>query len=342
MDVIALTNQLVNQPEKIIKVLERLGCEKIKYNDHKKYITSTRPEEGADNALGLMCFVDTLGVHMNTRAYKGNIFSLVMDTRRVSFPSALKLVSEWTGVKSTPIKYPFHSFYKGIYNDRKDNIIDIPSYSEDKLPPKGINLKYIKDGVSALTQEKFDMRFSIEENAIVTPIYDCQGNLVGAKARNNDSNCDDAHRFWAYLEYPKTQTVYGYVQNYRNIIYKKKILIAESEKAVMQASSMGCDLCLAVGGKNISDTQAKYIKSLGADKIYVAFDEGVCFDEMEYQAKKLIVNNNVYQNKVGCIIDEENEILQKGSKDSPFDHGKNFLNRLIKEKVRWVNFPSLK
>lgn len=337
MDVIALTNQLINQPEKIIKVLERLGCEKIKYNDHKKYITSTRPEEGADNALGLMCFTDTLGVHMNTRAYKGNIFSLVMDTKRVSFPDALKLVSKWTGVKNDiQIKYPFHHFYKSIYSDKNDAFSLIPIYSEDRLPPRAVNIKYIKDGVSALTQERFDMRFSLEENAIVTPIYDCQGNLVGAKARNNDANCDDTHRFWAYLEYPKNQTVYGYVQNYRNIIDKKKILIAESEKAVMQAASMGCDLCLAVGGKNISDTQAKYIKSLGADRIYVAFDEGVCFDEMEYQAKKLIVNNGIYKNKIGCIIDEDHDILKKGSKDSPFDHGKEVLNKLIKEKVRWL------
>lgn len=340
MDVINLTNQLGCQPDKVIKILEKLGCEKIKYNEHKNYITSTRPEDGADNPLGNMVFLPSLVVHQNTRNYSGNLYTLIMDVKNINFPRSLELAANWAGLKisqSSSIKLPFGGFFKQISKQQKEPELNMKVYSEDDLPkPGGVSYKYIKDGVSAQTQEFFGVRFCHDNNAIIVPIYNYSGNLVGAKARNADPNCDMAHRFWATLEYSKSLILYGFIQNYRHIVRKKVVIVVESEKAVMQAYEMGCYLCVAVAGHSISETQAKYIKSLGANKIYLAFDEGVCEEELVYEAKKLVVDTHIVKNKVGYVFDESNILLPKGSKMSPTDQGKEIFNRLIKECTRWL------
>lgn len=339
MDVVNLSNQLTNRPDRIIKILERLGCEKITFNKFKGYITSTRPDEDADNPLGNMVYIDNLFVHQNTRAYSGNIYTLVMDTKHVSFPESLELISKWAGIKNVPsekIIPPFGGFFKKISKQEKYPETCLNKYNENILPDKACSYKFLKDGVSCNVQDEFNIRFSLEDNAIVIPIYDYQGNLCGAKARNNDSNCEESRRFWAFLEYQKSLTLYGYIQNYKNIIKKKTVIIVEAEKSVLQAASMDCRICIAVGGKNISETQARYIKSLGANKIIIAFDEGVCEEELQFCAKKLQVENKIFKNKVGYVFDDDNTYLNKGSKDSPLDVGKKSFESLIKRKVRWI------
>lgn len=340
MDVISLTNQLTNQPDKIIKILEKLGCKKIKYNEYKGYITSTRPEEGADNPLGNMVWIENLMVHQNTRTYDSNIFCLVMDTKNVNFPKALELVAGWVGlknIKNSSIKYPFCSFFKQVAKQVNEPELNMRTYLESDLPSKDkLSYKYIKDGVSAQTQEKFGVRYDDISDCIITPIYDYSGRLVGAKARNNNPNCDDAHRFWAFLEYQKTLILFGYTINYKTIIQKKLVIIVESEKAVMQGYDMGCYLLLAIAGHSISQTQSRYIKALGVDKVIVAFDEGICAEECEYEARKCIVDSKFYSNRVGYVLDESNILLPKGSKMSPLDQGKKIFKELIKNYVRWL------
>lgn len=341
MDVINLTNRLINQPDKIMKILEKLGCQKVKYNESKGYITSTRPDESADNALGQLTYVDNLGVYQTTRSYTGNIFTLVMDTKGLNFPSALDFVASASGLNvglATHIKLPFQGFYKNISKVQSEPESAIRTYSDKCLPPSNnFSLKYIKDGVSAITQQIFGVRYDHATNSIVTPIYSCNGSLIGAKSRSNDPDCDMAHRFWAYLEYPKTMSLFGYVNNYRHIVEKRKVIIVESEKACMQAYDFGCYLCLAIAGHSISEWQAKYIKGLNAEKIYVAFDEGICEDEIIYESKKLLVDNKIMSNNVGYIYDDENKYLPLNSKASPTDFGKDTFSKLMKEKVRWLN-----
>ena len=55
------------------------------------------------------------------------------------------------------------------------------------------------------------------------------------------------------------------------------------------------------------------------------------------QAEKLIVNNAMFQNKVGYIYDKENVIIPKGSKGSPSDYGKEAFLELCKSHVVWIN-----
>ena len=64
---------------------------------------------------------------------------------------------------------------------------------------------------------------------------------------------------------------------------------------------MGSGIGLATCGCDVSDVQAKHIKSLMTNKIILAYDEGLDEDQIRLQAEKLILNNAVFKNKVGYV-----------------------------------------
>ena len=108
-------------------------------------------------------------------------------------------------------------------------------------------------------------------------------------------------------------TLYGYHTNYGNIQNKNLCIIGESEKFTQQLDSFGCYLGLASCGCHLSDTQAKYIKGLLVDKTILAYDEGLEEEYIREEAKKLKVNNTIFNNKVGYVYDRENIIIPKGN-----------------------------
>lgn len=331
MDVITLQNKLCNEPDNIIKILDRLGFSNIK--DRGKYITF--PNLDGDN-LGACSILKENLVYQNfSRNKSGNIFTLIMDVKGVNFPRALNLCAEWLGIKavSYQIKLPFHGFFKSIKSTNFGFIDSMKEYRESDLPPDdSLSYKYYLDGVSFNVQEEFGIRYDHISNAIITPIHDINGKLVGAKARNNDSNCEMDKRFWAYLEYPKTYCLYGYYQNYKYIIEKDTLIIFESEKAVLQAASINCRCCVAIAGHNISDVQARYIKALQIKKVIVAFDEGISVDEILYNCNKLCSN---WKSLIG-YINMKNKYILPNSKLSPMDLGSDIFKKLIKEEVVWL------
>jgi DNA primase len=131
-------------------------------------------------------------------------------------------------------------------------------------------------------------------------------------------------------------TLYGYHNNYDSIQQKNIVVIGESEKFVQQLYSMGSKVGLATCGCDVSDVQAKHLKSLMTSKIILAYDEGLEEEQVRQQAQKLVLDNAVFRNKVGYIYDKDNTILQKGSKASPSDLGKDAFLRLMKDHVVWL------
>ena len=72
------------------------------------------------------------------------------------------------------------------------------------------------------------------------------------------------------------------------------------------------------------------------DKTILAYDEGLEEEYIREEAKKLKVNNAIFNNKVGYVYDRENIIIPKGSKGSPSDFGKEKFSYLIKNCVVWI------
>ena len=275
-----------------------------------------------------------------TRNERGNLFTLCMSEKNYTFPEALRWIAGKLGIGKElleqKIKLPFGGFYRDIIRDSEEPELNIPTLSNDDLIgyKNAYFTRFLKDGISLEAQEFFDLRYDHENSAILIPIWSLSGDLIGLKARSNDDNSE--LRYWAEIPYSKSLTIYGYHQNYPSIAQKKICIVVEAEKSVMQAYSFGCMVVVAVSGHNISSTQAKYIKALMCEKVIIAFDEGLSEEELQAEAKKLQVNNRIIDTKVGYVFDRNNEILKKGSKDSPTDNGQKAFSQLIKHHVVWL------
>lgn len=333
IDAISLKDYLRNKEDKIVKVLERIGIEteSIKYHPTQNYLSMCRV--GGDNRNGLLIWLDSLNYKMMTRNNSGNIFTLVMDETDCSFPDALTKITKWTGYKDDiRVSLPFDGFYKQAKHDTYGNYeLNFTYYPDTALPPPGaLSQKFFKDGVGFQTQELFGIRMDLEDNSIAIPIYDYSGKLVGCKNRSNDPLCPSDCRFYASLPYPKTNIVYGYTTNYHSIISKNTIVVFEAEKSVMQMHSFGSCIAVAIGGHCLSNTQAHYIKGLGAKNIILAYDEGIDEETIRFEAEKLKVNTHIMDNNVYYLFDKDHYYLNKGSKDSPSDHGRYMFEQMTK------------
>lgn len=345
VSVIALQNRLQDNKDEVEELLIQLGFTNIKFNKSNSTTKSdyfTFPRIDGDNPMAMCLYLDKLNYQCFTRAKSGNLFTLVQDTLNLTFPQSLKWIANKLGMTehemNVKIRKPFGGFYSNIIRNQDEPELSIKTYEDSVLSEycTKVNSMFLKDNISYVTQEKFGLGYSLEDNSILIPTYTFNGELCGCKARTNDKNCDLDKRWWAFLPYPKTLTVFGYHQNYHKIQEKGICVVEESEKGVMQLDSMDCHIGLGIGGHSISNVQARYIKSLLTRKIILAFDEGLEEEEIREEAKKLKIDNHILTNQVGYIYDKNNIYLPKGSKASPSDFGEDVFKKLMKNCVKYV------
>ena len=329
MDALSLRDKIVGNKDFIFQIIESLGYTQIR--ESPKYFSFPRLD--GDNLSANTLYVDSLRWQCYTRGESGNIFTLVMFTKNITSPDSLRYCAKVLGITEKELPkttYPFGGFFKGIYKTYKSLSEADETYPETILSKySGFSQMFFEDGVSFDVQQQFGISFSHSDNAIVIPIRNLEGGLIGVKMRSNDKNCPHEKRFWSEYNYPKTRVLYGLYQNYKKIIEKDTLVIFESEKGVLQAASIDCYVSVGIGGHNISPTQAKLIKSLMISKIIIAFDEGIDEWDIIEECTKLVTHNNVYKPKIYYIYDKDNQILSENSKDSPIDHGKTVFQKLL-------------
>lgn len=328
MNISGIINKIENNPDLIEAILVALGHDDVR--DRGRYYQCSNLD--GDNHTAISILKEGLLYNNYTRNRKGNIFSLVMDEKDVSFGPALRFIANTIGYDDTKsrVRYPFSGFYRSLVSNDDYLNGEMVVYDENTLPPPdALSEMWFRDGVDYLTQERFGIRIDFDSNRIVIPEYNINGELVGAKGRYN-GECDLSERWSMYLPYPKSLVLYGWHQNYTYVMKKQVAFIVEAEKSVCQAASWGFNLMLAVGGHDISNTQAKYIKSLGID-IIIAFDAGLPEDEIKEQAQKIVIDGKLWRNKVGYI-----NMDGIHNKVSPTDMGYKAFKKIVKERIRWV------
>lgn len=273
---------------------------------------------------------------------KGNIYTLIMDRKILSYHDSLEYVAHFLGLNkadfSREIKLPFGGFYRQLNKAKSEPETTMKTYSENILEPylSKYNMMFFRDGIDFQTQAKFKVGWDIESMRITVPEWTLNGKLCGIMGRLNDPHCEKGERWLPIIPCSRSLTLYGYHHNYSTIQTKGLTIVGESEKFVQQMHSMGSHIGLALCGSDISTVQAKYLKGLLIPKIILALDEGIEEDRVRELAKRLVVDNQVMRNQVGYIWDADNEILPKGSKMSPTDVGKEKFTYLTKTKVRWI------
>lgn len=342
MNVLKLNNILSGNADKIIIILESMGYIEIREKRGRKGNYLVFPNIDGDNKGACNVYIDSLNYNNYTRNKRGNIYTLIMDTLNINFPKALEYVAQILKLNKNAlnedVQYPFGGFYKSIIQSNEEPEFSMQTYDLDVLDEYSNKYSklFFEDGINYSSQQKYGIGYDIWSNRITIPEYTLDGKLCGIMGRLNDKNCAHDDRWLPIIPCSRDLTVFGYTENYKKIKEKDLVIVGESEKFPMQLNSMRCGIGLATCGHYISDVQAKYIKGLQTSKIILAYDEGQDEDFIREQAEKLQMQNHFLTNTVGYIYDKENDILKKGSKDSPSDCSKEDFLKLIRKHVVWL------
>lgn len=338
MDVYELKNHIIENPDHIETILEETGFHNIDERDYEYRCA----RKAGRNPTSVKVNKQTLSATCFSTNLKGDLITLVQSKLLLSFPKTIKKIAEIINFECEktfePIKLPFGGFYKNIAKLRNNDAIDLETYSDDLLfeYERIPNLLFYEDGILPQIQLDYNIGYDAVTGRITVPWYSFDGKICGVMGRLNKKEVsEDEGKWFPVIPFPKSKTLYGYVNNYGSIQDKGIVIIGESEKHTLQLASKGMNVGVSLGGSFMSEVQANHIKSLFPEKILILLDEGLKEDHSREIAKQLKFNR-YYKNQVGYVFDKNNMYLPKDSKLAPSDLDKNSLKKLIENCTVWV------
>ena len=332
-----IKTQLIENPEKLIELLENFGFEHI--NHRNTEIRFARSDFGGANiSIRLKnnpyCCVSDWSHGIST-----DIISYIIQEKSVSFRDVLQTTKKILSLSDDWRPQQRRSLFGGIYEGLscQNKEIKLKTYDEsilDKYEKCG-NLRFLRDGISLEAQKFFDIRFSVEDNAIILPLHNELGDLIGAKARINDTPQEGESKYYYPLPTQVSQTLYSYHKNYEHLYGADTIYIGESEKFCMQLYTMGIRNCVSIGSHTLSEKQAKLLLQLQPKSVTFMLDEGL--DLMETKRNADILKSVSGMMQVDIYFFDHTECLELGPKDSPSDHGITVWNEIIENYIKNVN-----
>lgn len=205
--------------------------------------------------------------------------------------------------------------------------------------------EWLKDHITPEALGRFGIGYYGLTNQIIIPHYDINNRLIGIRGRYLDKI--DADMFGKYvplqiegkwLSHQLGSNLYGINVVKDTIINKKKLMLVEAEKSVLQSYSYFSDdsFTVAACGSSITQTQIKImLEELQINEIVYAPDrdyhDANSFEaELWWQKQIKKLAPLVPYVKVCLIADKKNRL---DFKDSPTDKGKDILLELLDEKI---------
>lgn len=311
-------------------ILDDLGC-----HDLKEYSTEYRSGmPGHKNKTSIAIKKDTLKTKIfqsDSGIIKGDILTLIMTIKNISFVEANKYLHKLLGLKyqykniknkgkQEENKTDPLEIFKKIKRKRKSvNIQDIEIYDntiiEEYTPLPHIN--WIREGILPFTCETFSIGYSFKKNRIVIPWHYWSGaenDIVGVMGRSilSSEQCDilNIPKYLPLKAFPKSLHIYGLQQNYKSIINSNLVYVFESEKSVLKLHSREIKNAVAIGSHCLSDEQIKILIGLNVE-IVICYDKDIKLDYVLNECKRFN-----YIRKCSYIFDEW-DLLQE--KESPAD-----------------------
>lgn len=334
---IELKKRLLNNPQHIENILE-------KYNFHNIDVRSREIrcgiEEDTNNTSIRIKLNENLSASDFGRDIHGDLFSLIMKSRDVELKDIIQTVKSELGItyiEFTRTKKIFGGFYDNIKR-RNRSKGEVKKYDlsimQDYL--NKYNTLFLKDGINFVTQKKFKVGVDHTSSRITVPWFDSEGSLVGIEGRYmGDYKKDEVSKWMPVIPFSKIHFLFGYNVNYPYLQSSDEIYVGESSKFVMQLDSLGIYSAVALGGNSIHNQQIKQLSWLNPKKIILCFDEGLDEEVIKRQVEKTKILLKFFDIKIGCVMDRNNTILEKGSKDSPSDVGLENFKKLVTEYVEW-------
>ena len=327
-----IKEQLIEQPEKLVDLLSHFGFEHINHRGNE--IRFARDWQGGSNiSIRLKnnpyCCVSDWSRGVNT-----DVISYIIQEKSVDFRDVLQAAKKILHLSDDWRPQQKRALFGGIYDNlsRCNREIKLKTYDESVLSnyERLGNLRFLRDGISLDAQKFFDIRFSVEDNAIIIPLHNEVGDLVGAKARINWTPEEDESKYYYPLPTQVSQTLYGYSKNY-SYSYGNDVIVVESEKSVAQGYTFGARNIVALGSSAVSEKQSKMLLQIQPKRIILAFDEGLAFEQIQRNADMIKSCCSMFETEIwywDSTID-----LDVGLKCSPTDMGKSKFEEIMEEQL---------
>ena len=327
-----IKEMLIEQPEKLIELLEHFGFEHINHRGNE--IRFARSDSGGANISIRLKNNPYCCVSDWSRGVSTDIISYIIQEKSVEFREVLQrartilnLTDDWRPQQRQEL---FGGIYSNLSCRNKD--IRLKTYDDSVLNQYETygNLMFLKDGISLAAQKFWDIRFSIMDNRIIIPIRNEYGQLCGAKGRLNGIPEDDEPKYIYPIPVMSSQLLYGYSENYQ-YLYGNDIILVESEKSVMQAWDFGVRNIVALGSNSVSEKQTKLLLQLQPTKIIIAMDEGLSFEQTKRNADMIKNLGSILMPEV-WYWDSDLD-LDIPSKSSMTDLGKEKFEEIMEEQL---------
>lgn len=337
----------------IIQILERLGAI-IYQNNDKNIVSTTICHHGNSPKLYyykdinmFKCYTDCgdgfdiielICRNKNYKFQEAINWICVMfnfDTNEYGFGNNNATINDWSFIYSLPLrKKRIESQEKKDYYDKDILNIFQPMYYQG----------WINEGISIDSMKKYGIKYCTLQQRIIIPHYNINNELMGVRGRAMLEEDIINGKYTPFslgriiYSHPLSQNLYGLYINKDNIIKKKKIMLVEAEKSVLQCDTMfGEDnFTVALCGKNLSIFQRDLILSLGVNEVVVGLDKqfhNPDDEEADIWSKyirKKIINLLAPYVKVSVLWDTESLLPYKAS---PSDINKDTLLRLMDKKI---------
>lgn len=307
----------------------------------------------------LYFYKDSKEFHCYSNCGQMDIINLVQKVKDFTVSEAIAYISNMFG-------FGDYSMVEGFF-DTGTTSADLEILSRYDEEPKQVDMtrefKYVaeeilerfykyyhpsfyEDGISIPTLYKFGIRYDILNRRVIIPHRDELGGLVAIRCRNLDEEMVDAGFKYMpitvdgkLLSAKTSKYLYGLYYNKENIKKLKKVILLESEKAVMQLDTIleGNNIGLSLMSSSLSLIQVELLKELGVEEVIVALDkeyeEYGTKEEKAYAMKirKGIINKLLPYFTVSVIWDRDNTL---GLKESPTDKGAEVFHKLFRERIK--------
>ena len=270
-----IKKELLDNPEKLEELLEYFNFYNI--HIHQSYISFGRAIDSSKKSIAIRLEKnDYLYVSDYARNINQDLFTYISEQRLVDFKDIISIVRKILKIDDFSIFREPQGIFGGFYEKiRKKNEYTCRTYDESILNKYVAlaNMRFIRDNITIDAQQFFNIRYDVESQGIVIPIYNQVGELMGVKVRCNYDVQDGEMKYYYLIPCQMSQTLYGYSQNY-NYLVNNVIYIFESEKSVMQCYSYGIRNCVALGSGSISRKQVQMLFELNPQKIIFMHDVG--------------------------------------------------------------------
>lgn len=355
MDIKRLKELLTEK--QIIEIMKSLGADAIVGGNNNELLFRTICHCGDSHKLYF--YRDSKSFHCYSNCGQMDIFNIIMNVLNINIHGAIKYVNNMFQIETYEMQEGFsdgdivnkdweilksHQRVGSKEHERNFNILD------EKLLNKFYRYyhpAFYKDGISFKTLYKFGIRYDILNQRIIIPHYDEHGNLIAIRCRNlNKDLIAEGKKYTPVvidgrlLSAKTSLYLYGLNFNRENIKKTKRVILLESEKAVMQLDTIlgqENNIGVALSSSALSVVQVALLKDLGVEEVIVALDkeyEEYGTNEEKLYAMKIrkgIINKLTPHFSVSVMWDKE-DLLNK--KDSPTDRGIDIFKALYQNRIK--------